>query len=46
LNIRREDVIRRRKLVDEQNTQIEELTRKKEAQDASRAQALEDAKKV
>jgi hypothetical protein len=46
LNIRKEDVIRRRKLVDEQNTQIEELARKKEAQDASRAQALEDAKKV
>lgn len=46
LNIRKEDVLRRRKLVDDQNTQIEELARKKEAQDASRAQAIEDAKKV
>ena len=32
--------------MDEQNNQIEELARKKEAQDAARAQAIEDAKKV
>ena len=46
MNIRKEDVIRRRKIVDDKNAEVEELTKKKEAQDAQRTQMIEDTKKV
>ena len=45
LSIRRDDVLNRRKYIDEENSKIDELSKKKEAQDSARVDFLESMKK-